>query len=442
MRQMKDSGIEWIGEIPQDWTVKKLRFLGSINGGGVDKKVNDDEKQVRLVNYMDVYSNEKNHELYNSTNYMIVTAKDNQIENAKLLKGDILFTPSSETIEDIGLSAVVMEDLDNTLYSYHVLRLRQNSKKELDEKYSKYAFNNRYIYQYFSSLARGTTRMTLSRDDFNSCMVVFPNDINTQKTIADYLDKKCSEIDTCLTDVNESILKLQEYKKSIITEAVTKGLDPNAEMKDSGIEWIGETPQEFSIEKIKYKYYLESGCGFPVHLQGEETEEIPFYKVSDINGEGIFVSSSNNYVSKKTAEQHKFNIIPKGAIIFGKIGEALKKNHRKISQQECIVDNNMQALIGKEDSLKIDFAKYVFSQIDMVWFDNGGTIPSINNYLLLNYKIPVPFIDVQQQIADYLDNKCAEIDNVIEGKKELANKLKEYKNSLIYECVTGKREVG
>ena len=151
----KDSGIEWLKEIPEKWKVLKIRHLGRLSTSSVNKKIKEGEKIVNLVNFMDVYANLKK-EIGVNIKFMKVSASHEQIIKNDLQKGDVLFMPSSETVDEIGFSAVVVDNLPNTLYSYHVLRLR--FIEDIDIRYKKYIFNNHLILNKFSSKAVGTTR--------------------------------------------------------------------------------------------------------------------------------------------------------------------------------------------------------------------------------------------------------------------------------------------
>jgi len=205
--------------------------------------------------------------------------------------------------------------------------------------------------------------------------------------------------------------------------------------KDSGIEWMGQIPDHWEIKKIKYTYTLISGNGFNESLQGKEYGDYPFCKVSDINHSGTFVKSAKNFVSEEDVNNNNYNIIPIGSIIFAKIGEALKKNHRKINLVECIIDNNLEALAPNQKDIS-KFSYYLFSCIDMFWFDNNGTIPCINNQKLLNFCISNISIKEQKQIVSFLDHKTELIDKLIKKTKKKINLLKEYRTSLINYCVT------
>jgi type I restriction enzyme S subunit len=215
---MKNSGIDWIGQIPEHWDIIRMKSLGNIETSSVNKKIEDDEDIVKLVNYTDVYGN-KNKEIKNNDDYMRVSANSNQIKSKILKEGDVLFTPSSETIEDIGVSAVVMENLDNTLYSYHLLRLRFSKIVHLNFK--KYLFNNDFVQLYFSQSATGTTRKILGLNTFNNLPLILPSTLNEQEEIADYLDSKTQTIDKVINNISSQVITLKELRKTLINDVVT-----------------------------------------------------------------------------------------------------------------------------------------------------------------------------------------------------------------------------
>lgn len=215
--KLKDSGIDWIGKIPAHWELERLKHLGNLETSSVNKKIDQDEELVKLVNYMDVYNNNTK-EIWNNENYMVVSANNLQIQSKKLKKGDVLFTPSSETIEDIGVSAVVMENLNNTLYSYHILRLRFS--KKMDDSFKKYMFNNDFVQTYFSKTAKGTTRKILGLNDFNNLPVIVPP-IKEQIEIGKFLDTKTNLITSIISNIENQITTLKELRKTLINDVVT-----------------------------------------------------------------------------------------------------------------------------------------------------------------------------------------------------------------------------
>lgn len=211
-------------------------------------------------------------------------------------------------------------------------------------------------------------------------------------------------------------------------------------MKHSGVEWIGEIPYEWEVRKFKYFFDIYGGSGFKEEYQGQENGDFPFCKASDINGTEKNLISAKNYVNQDLVDKESYIIIPKNSILVSKIGEALKKNHRKVNLVNCIVDNNCEGFVlnSKND---INYLYYVLKCIDMSWFDNGGTIPSINNFKLKNFLLPNCLYEIQQRIATYLDKKCNKIEETIQNQQQVIEKLKAYKQSLITEAVTGKIKI-
>ena len=206
-------------------------------------------------------------------------------------------------------------------------------------------------------------------------------------------------------------------------------------MKNSGIEWVGDIPDDWNISRLKYLFCVIGGNGFSLELQGEEKGDFPFCKASDISSSGKEIKTAQNYVTKRIAVANNFNIVPSFSVLFAKIGEAMKKNNRAINLCECCIDNNCQALVPNKKVYYI-FAYYLLKCIDMRWYDNAGTIPCVNNRKLLNSMVAIPPIEEQRKIAEFLDEKCGEIDALIADIKTQIESLEQYKRSVICEAVT------
>lgn len=423
---MKDSGIEWIGEIPQDWDKRKLKYIAKVETGGTPPRGDDSnfdgEYGIQWIKPDNILEN----------NTISETKEKVSIEAAKNLpiisKGSTVVC----CIGTVGKCAYVSEK--------SVSNQQINAVTFCDEYDSRYGFYSTLISkQEYEAQANKVVVSILNK--FQQSNIFYPYcKINKQQNIADYLDKKCSEIDACLSDVNESIAKLQEYKKSIITEAVTKGLDTNAEMKDSGIEWIGEIPKNWTVSKLKYLGQAIIGLT---------------YSPDNIDDEGFLVLRSSNIQEGKLSLNDTVIVnkeIPKKLIIKKDDLLICSRNGSKslIGKTIMIKDNLESTTFGAFMTVfRSDYNSFIYYVLQSEIFNYHietfltSTINQLTTGNLNGIKITLPRETAeQQQIADYLDNKCAEIDNVIEDKKELANKLKEYKHSLIYECVTGKREVG
>ncbi len=231
----KDSGIEWLGKIPQHWEVRRLASIGFFDSSGIDKLSKKNESEVRIINYTDVCNN-RSKILTSDIEYMYVTTPEENRCEKLVQKGELIFLPSSETFEDLGVSALIDENIPNLSFSYHTLRFRFN--KYLVHSFKKYFTNNHSVLNQFSSKGKGSIRKTLNRIDFRNILVVLPP-LSEQERIANYLDEKTAKIDEAVEQCQKLVELLKEQKQSLIQTAVTRGLDKNVPLKNSGIEWLG-----------------------------------------------------------------------------------------------------------------------------------------------------------------------------------------------------------
>ena len=199
-------------KIPIGWVEKKISQLGTVSTSSVDKKIKKGEKNINLINYMDVYTS-KDKKITKSLKFMQVSANDSQLIKNQIKKGDVLFTPSSETSDDIGHSAVIYEEMPRTLYSYHLVRLRFNEKDDLDLNYKRFVFNNPRIMWHFSVRSKGITRMTLSLDDFNETKIWIPPK-DDQRRISEILSKIIKE----KIIITNQIINSKKIQKQIINQ--------------------------------------------------------------------------------------------------------------------------------------------------------------------------------------------------------------------------------
>lgn len=425
-KKYKDSGIKWIGKIPEEWKVVKLRNLGIFSASGIDKNIVEGEEKIHIVNYVDVYKN--NSKELRAGDYMVVSAPSNKCQEHQLQVGDMIYTPSSETIEDIGLSSVVMEDLPNTAYSYHVLRFRTNEDILLN--YKKYITNNAACLNYFSSCATGTIRKTISRDVFKECRVILPP-LMEQQTIANFLDKKCGEIDSLIGLQEQMIEKLKVYKQSVISEAVTKGLNPNAKLAHSDIDWVGEIPEGWNTIRIKYllrerKERSETGEEEPLSM----SQKYGLIPTKDMD---MIPNIASSFVGAK--------VVYTSDLVFNKLKAHL--GVFSVSKYLGLVspDYAVYYSTGRAD---LKFLEYLFKTPQCIGEFRkrstgvGAGLTRLYTNDLYSILIPFPSLSEQQTIVSYLDDKCSEIDNLVAIKQQKIEKLKDYKKSIIYEAVTGK----
>lgn len=412
----KDSGVKWIGEIPEHWEVLPIKRIAPL----VKAKTED-----KTLNYIAL----ENIESYSGRLLSYNTSSPESDCNTFCV-GDVLFNKLRPY-----LTKSIVAEFDGMCTSeLLVLRTNQNNK------FLNYVLLSPKLIDLINASTYGAKMPRANWTFIGGCNAPLPP-LDEQQAIVAYLDEKVGKIDRYISEKEKEIVALDELKQATIANAVTRGLDPNAPLKDSGIKWIGNIPQHWEVRRIKSYFKNIAGCGFSIDLQGNTSGDYPFCKASDINGQDVLLTTAKNYVSKAVAESEKYNVIPVQSIVYSKIGEALKKNHRKITACECIVDNNCAALCIKEshrDDMDITFFYYITKSIDFSIFDNGGTIPCVNNQKLMSSYIPYPSVNEQKSIVEYLNTKTAKIDQMKDGIKSEIEKLKEYKQRLISDVVTGK----
>ena len=265
--------------------------------------------------------------------------------------------------------------------------------------------------------------------------------LQEQRCIADYLDRKCSQIDAIIARQQEVTEKLKAYKLSVITEAVTKGLKPNVPMKDSGVEWIGEIPEHWKLSHIGNLVEMGSG-GTPARKKPEywENGNIPWMSSGEINDEYIY--STAEQITELGLQNSNAKILPVNTVMLGLIGQGKTKGLTAILKTEVCCNQNLAYLIADEKYLHY---RYLFYCFKAMYFYIRGLVgesqAGIYSYFLKKLHIPLPDIEQQIRISDYLDTKCEAIKNSINKRERIIEKFTSYKRSLIYEVVTGKKEV-
>lgn len=409
----KDSGIEWIGEIPENWSFSKLSWSAQfINGFAFDSAQMDIDNQIPVIRIGDIQNGKVDYENCLKVN------KDDNLEAYTVKLADIVIAMSGATTGKIAT-------IDNEKKAY--INQRVGIIRSKNNKFIKYCLENESFIKYINLLSAGSAQPNISMGNILDFKIPYISQ-REQETIAGYLDKKCGEIDRVIEVQKEVIEKLKEYKQSVITEAVTKGLDKSVPLKDSGIEWIGKIPQHWEIRRLKTV----------LNLRNEKAE---------YNGE-IYIGLENvlSFLGKYNLTEDFVvegisNKFYSGDLLFGKLRPYLAK--------ATIVDFN--GLCSSEFLVMQNFKgdnRYLLRLLLSYWFIDivnsstyGAKMPRASWDFISNMRIPFPSKIEQQQIADFLDKKCSEIDKIIDDKERLIEKLIEYKKSLIYECVTGKRKV-
>ena len=423
MREMKDSGIEWIGKIPLNWICSKQKYaLSLLNGRAFSDTEFLGEGKYRVLRVGNIFTNP------------VWYYSNLKLDDSKYCdKGDLLYTWSMSY-------APVIWTGEKVIYHYHIWKV-------LPRKF----INKRFAFYYLQALTLAlkseiheTTMGFITMGIMNNAYIAYGS-LKEQQAIANFLDAKCADIDSLTGDIQKQIDILKEYKKSVITQAVTKGLDPNVEMKDSGIAWIGKIPKHWSVSKLKYLGRLQNGISKSHNFFGRGN---PFITYGDVyNNDKLPLQGSGLIMS--TLQEQRLYSIKRGDVFFTRTSETIEEIG---FASTCIQNIDNATFAGFlirfrpiNECLLPEFSRYYFrSEIHRHFFVkemNLVTRASLGQILLGKLPVLLPAIDEQHLIVDFLDAKCADIDAAIAGKQKQLDVLKEYKKSLIYEYVTGKKEV-
>jgi len=433
----KDSGVEWLGEVPRHWEVTRARNHGVFSGSGIDKKTVEGEQPVKMFNYLDVY-NSIDKTLPYSPDLMDTTAPaDKAIEHA-VRRGDILLTPSSETSDDVGHAARVLDVPEGVVYSYHILRFRGTDAA--DPAFLTYAFNAAPTRAYFTSVCTGTTRMVLGREDFKSAPVAKPPPAE-QTQIAAFLDRETAKIDDLVAEQRRLMELLKEKRQAVISHAVTKGLNPHAPMKPSGIEWLGNVPTHWKITRLAYNAVIENGTT-PSRDNPEYwfDGDIPWLSSGEVNQYRI--TEAKEFITKSALEKCSLRLLPKGTIVIGMIGQGKTRGLSASLEIEASINQNLAAIIpGK--NLASDYLLYIFQSVYeyLREFGRGGNQAALNCEILSALKVPLPPLEEQLHICVHLAAHLKKFDNLTTEAQRAIDLLQERRTALISDAVTGQIDV-
>ena len=428
MREMKDSGLKWIGQIPNGWEVNRIKYLFKTAKGLSVTKNNLIEDGLPVISYGQIHSKINTGVTVADELRRFVSYDYRKYVSSKLEKFDFAFADTSEDYE--GCGNCVYKRTDDELYGgYHVVIL--HSIKKEDNRYFAYLFQTDAWREQIRTKASGVKVFSVTQKIINEASVIIPP-IEMQARISNFLDAKCAEIDALTADIQTQIDTLEQYKRSVITEAVTKGLNPDAEMKDSGIEWIGEIPATWNIIRGKYLLkYLQK----PVK---KDDGVITCFR----DGEVTLRSNRREDGFTMSDKEIGYQGIDVGDLVVhgmdgfaGAIG--ISDSRGKASPVLNVMDT-------KQNKRYIMYYLRSMAYSDVfVALATGIRVRSCdlrwNKLADLSY--PVPSIEEQTAIVEYIDITLEKTDAVISKKKAQLETLDEYKKSLIYEYVTGKKEV-
>lgn len=435
---MRDSGVEWIGMIPSDWETKRLKFLGVARNGLTYSPANISDKSSGTLVIRS--SNIQNGKLQFQDN---VYVKSIIPQDLMLHQGDIVICARNGSKSLIGKSAYVDSNISATFGAFMMV-----FRTSVFEKKYIYWLLNSGIFNYYLGAYSTTTINQLTRENINNMYVPFCPFPMIRSSISNFLEEKCKQIDAVITEVKLSLNAYSSWKSSIIYEAVTKGLDPNTEMKDSGIEWIGKIPVNSFVTRLKYIVeQIQSGTSVNSGQSPAKDEELGILKTSCVSK--YFFNPNENKSINRDEYSRATCSVKKGTIIVSRM------NTPELVGACGYVTEDYPNLFLPDRLWQVSFKEDV--NVRFVWYflqshptrqyyaslatGTSSSMQNISQAQFLNAPIIMLSETEQRKVVAFLDKKCEQIEELIAEKAMLISDLETYKKSLIYEVVTGKRKV-
>lgn len=398
-REMKDSGVEWIGKIPENWDTIPLKILSKIQtGSSPDKKEgNNNYSDESGIPWIKAENLGEFFPIHSTSEYLT----ENGCKLGRIYPPYTVYVCCIASIGKVGFSDIECScnQQINGLSFNNIVNWKFGFYETLASAIEHIARSNKSVTPILNATEEGKIKFAIPSP-------------TEQQQIVHFLDRKCTAIDTAIEKTKKSIEKLEEYKKAVITKAVTKGIDPNAKMKDSGVEWIGEMPEGWEI--TRNKFYVIISHGMDPKTEGD----IPVY------GSGA--------ESFKSCGEYKEG----PAVLLGRKGATLHIPHY-ITGKYWNVDTAFDVKTKSED-MGLKYFYFLSMCFNYNYYIAKTTLPSMTQFDYCNMRIPLPSRKEQDIIVSYIEDKCVAIDTAIEKKKKAIEKWEEYKKSLIYYAVTGK----
>lgn len=437
--KMRDSGVEWIGMVPEEWRVIKVKKILIANDGGLWGEDPLGDKNDKVV----IRSTEQT--IDGKWDIRIPAIRNLNIslrEKYRIFPGDLLITKSSGSSAHIGKTTLADSYFESheCYFSNFIQRIRVC----IEPKYVWYLFNSDIVRLQFVYLQNSTSGLgNLNSENIRNAYIPLPSKTE-QKHISTYLDICCTKIDKIISDAKASIEEYKAWKSSIIYEAVTKGLDPTAEMKDSGVAWLEQIPTHVNISRVGLQFDIILGkmlC--PEPRTRDDTLE-KYYCAANVHFDGVSQTDLKQ-MWFNSAEKERY-LVKQGdlLVVEGGAGAGGCAICSTLSKESIYIQNSIM-IVRPRRNVDTHYLKYLIEflvthgYVDFVC--NKATIPHFTKEKLANVPFPMFTHKEQKNIAQYLDGRCSKIDELIAEKSNLISDLESYKKSLIYEVVTGKRKV-
>jgi type I restriction enzyme, S subunit len=434
-----DSGIQWFGRLPVGWETSRLRGVSRLLVSNVDKLTHEDEKPVRLCNYVDVYKNEF---ITDRPGYMTASASDDEIRRFRVRVDDVAITKDSESWTDIGVPAYVAQEADDLVCGYH-LGLLRTQKERLSGAYLFRALQVPAIATQFHVAAGGVTRYGLAQDDIRSASVPIPS-LNEQAVIVKYLGHANARIDRAIAAKRKLIVLLEEQKQVVINQAVTRGLDPTVPLKDSGIPWLGEIPDHWQVWPIGRLARVGNGST-PSRTTPEFWQDgnYPWLNSSFANKREVL--EADQFVTTRALAECHLPIVPPGSVIVAITGQGKTRGKAAFLKMEATINQHLAYLTPDPRRLIGLFLQAVlvaaYPELRRISDDSGSTKGALTCQDVKVFRVPVPPLVEQTQIVQWIHDETHTTEAAADRAAREIELLREFRTRLTADVVTGQLDI-
>ena len=430
MRTMKDSGIEWIGEIPQEWNTTRIKYCTEIDREKLSEKT-DPEYTFQYIDISGVTE-------YGGIGQTTEMTFEKSPSRARMVvkPGDTIIS----TVRTYLKAVAYIDSLGDHICSTGFCVL--SPKKDLFPKFAYYVLQSDYVVQKIVSESVGVSYPAISSTEIGDIKIALPEYV-VQARIADYLDTKCAEIDALIAAKEKTNALLKERRQSIIYEAVTKGLDPTVPMKDSGVKWIGGIPEGWEIAVLKRLGTPATGSTPSKDNADYWDGDIPWVSSKDMKSD--YLLDSEDHITQTAVDECGLTLFAPGTLIFCVRSGILRHTFPvTVATLPVTINQDLRALslIGDVNpAFLLYYMRGMNDTIVTLYQKIGATVESIEMNWFLYFPVVLPSREEQDRIVEALDSRCASLDQTVKQNEATIRQLKEYRQSLIYEAVTGKIEV-
>lgn len=437
--EYKDSGVEWLGEIPVHWRINKLRYLFTFGKGLTITKENLQDEGISCINYGEIHS-KYGFEISPLINLLKCVDKKYLKDNSDslLLKGDIIFADTSEDVDSSGNFSQLISD-DIVFAGYHTIIAKPSNRKNW--RFYAYLLDSKELRSQVRHAVKGVKVFSITQAILRGLSVWLPTD-DEQEKIAGFLDHETAKIDILIEKQQQLIELLKEKCQAMISHAVTKGLNPDVPMKDSGIEWLGEIPEDWNFSQVKYGYSITLGKMLQKEKNSYFDSFEPYLKAQNIQVSGLDLHSVDSMWFSR--EEKKKLLLEYNDILVSEGGDVGRSALWLGQMNQCYIQNAIHRVRPQKNN-SATFFQYWITFLKLTDFINiicnKATIAHYTVEKLASSPLLLPKRNEQQQIADFLDHEIAKIDTLIDKQLLQITLLQERRTALISAAVTGKIDV-